>query len=430
MSTRSVAMTAESKQPSGRPRVLFICQRNPWRLDNGGIIRNYWLIHALSGRFDIDLVTADDDVEPVPADFRARCADIHRFSRPTGMRAKLTRAAGAMRLGGTFFTSGNVTRKMRTGVAGLVATRDYCAVLTELGLVDAVPAGKVPVIYSAHNCEAALLLRRAKLEPVLSRLLITIDALRLRRLEARLIERAAFVTPCSQNDVDDMRKFAPSIDTKAVVIPNGVDCATYADVAAAEGKPGVILVTGSFDWLPNRRGLMWFIKEVLPILEQSLAGRDFSIRIAGRMSAEFAKKLDETSPHVVAAPNVPRMDVELRAASVVAVPVIASSGTRLRILEAWAAGRPVVTTPHGAFGLDHIDGSDLFSCESPQRFAEAAVRLLDDPGLRARLKTAGLERAASYDWCAIGGKLVAALETFGLTAPAGREPKPTIKSGA
>jgi glycosyltransferase involved in cell wall biosynthesis len=410
-----VRLALDSK--SSRPRLLFLCQRNPWRLDNGGIIRNYWLINALSERFDVDLVTADDEKDLVPADFGRLCSGIYRFPRPMGVRAKVIRAFGAARIGGTFFTSGNVTRKMRENIARLVATRSYCAALTELGLIDAIPAGKVPIVYSAHNCEAALLSRRAKLEPMVSRVLITIDAFRLRRLEARLIECAVLVTPCSQNDFDDMRKFAPSIVNKAVVIPNGVDCATYADVAAAGGAPGVILVTGSFDWLPNRRGLTWFIKEVVPKIERLLAGKTFTIRVAGRMSAEFAKKLGEMSPSVVAAPNVPRMDVELRAASVVAVPVIASSGTRLRILEAWAAGRPIVTTPHGAFGLSHAHGVDLFSCPSPEQFAEAAVKLLSDAELRERLRAAGLARAAEYDWSAIGRKLIAGLETVGLTSP-------------
>ena len=416
-------------RPSARPRLLFICKLNPWLLNNGGIIRNYWLVHALAQRFDVDLITADDADDAVPDDFKERCAEIHRFPRPKGLRAKFTRAVGALRLGSTFFTSGSVTRQMRTVTGQLIATRSYSAVVTELGMIDAVPAGKVPIVYAAQNSEATLMLRRAELEPIWSRVAMTIDALRLRRLEAQLIERARIVTPCSQNDIDDMMTFAPSIAQKAVVIPNGVDCATYVDVARTEGNQGVILLTGSFDWLPNRRGLMWFIKEVLPILETLLAGKKFSVRIAGRMHASFAQQLSRISPRLTAVPNVPRMDIELRGASVVAVPVIASSGTRLRILEGWAAGRPIVTTPHGAFGLNHTDGIDIFSCASPQRFAEATVMLLTDDALRARLRAAGLARAATYDWSAIGSKLVAALEQCGLLTPiVPKEPAVQLKS--
>jgi glycosyltransferase involved in cell wall biosynthesis len=243
---------------------------------------------------------------------------------------------------------------------------------------------------------------------------MTIEALRVRRLEARLVNRARLVTPCSANDIADTVAFAPLMCGKAVVIPNGVDCATYADVAPLDGKSGLLLITGSYDWLPNRRGLMWFLDDVLPIFEQHYAEKNINIRVAGRMSADFAAKLNALSPRLTAVPNVPRMTDELRNAAVVAVPVIASSGTRLRILEAWAAGRPIVTTPHGAFGLDHVDGSDLFSCPDARTFADAAVTLLEDAELRARLRAAGLERAKRYDWSAIGDTLIESFEQFGL----------------
>lgn len=407
-------------KPSSRPRVLFICKFNPWRLNNGAIIRNYWLVAALAQRFDVDLITADEGDANIPSGFAGWCDEIRSFPRPAGLQAKLFRIAGALRAQGTFFTSGSVTRKMQQYAAKLAAERSYAAVVTELGMIDAVPAGEVPVIYSAHNCEAALMLRRAELEPVWSRIAMTVDALRLRRLETSLIERALVVTECSQNDVDDMVKYAPSIVRKAIVVPNGVDCATYADVAGSQGQPGIILVPGSFDWLPNRRGLMWFMNEVLPILERRLAGTQFNIRIVGRMHASFARELDKMSPRVTAVPNVPRMDAELRRASVVAVPVIASSGTRLRILEAWAAGRPIVTTPHGAFGLDHVDGVDLLSRSTPEQFADATAALLADKPQQDRLRDAGLGRAAAYDWAAIGANLLTGLERFGVLTPAQR----------
>jgi glycosyltransferase involved in cell wall biosynthesis len=304
---------------------------------------------------------------------------------------------------------------MRVETARLVATRGYSAIMTDLGMIDAVPVKTtVPIVFSGHNSEATLMLRRAELEPIWSRIAMTIDALRLRRLEAELVKRCVIVTACSQNDVDDMATFAPSITQKAVVIPNGVDCETYADVARTDGEDGTILVPGSFDWLPNRRGLMWFVNEVLPQLERLLAGKNFRVRVAGRMESSFAKKLGEMSPRLTVVPNVPRMEAELQAASIIAVPVIASSGTRLRILEAWAAGRAIVTTEHGAFGLDYTDGIDLFACPEPQQFAAAAAKLLGDRLLRKRLQAAGAARAASYDWSAIGVKLLMSFEGCGL----------------
>lgn len=409
-----------------RPRLLFFCQLNPWRLNSGGSIRNYWLLHALTERFDVDLITADDAAQAIPGDFRERCAGIYRFPEGHGLRAKLAKVRRGLRFKNTYFTSGVVTRKMQAAVAGMLSRRKHSLIVTELAFVDAFRSTEVPIVYASQNCEAELLLRRAKIEPPLLRIAMTIDALRLRRFEARLIERSAIVLACSVNDVQDMIALAPAVASKALIIPNGVNCAAYEEVAQAVGDRGTLLVTGSFDWAPNRRALVWFLHEVLPILDRLLAGKGAQIRIAGRMSPDVVKLLSEY-PQVTAVPNVPRMDVELSKAIAVMVPVLASSGTRLRILEAWAAGRPVVTTPEGAFGLDFVDGTDLFSCSSPQQFAEAAARLLDDDALRERLHVAGLLRGALYDWSRITPKLITGLEEAGII-PANAAPSATSQA--
>jgi glycosyltransferase involved in cell wall biosynthesis len=412
----------------GRPRLLFLCHSNPWRLNNGGIIRNYWLIVALAQRFEIDLVTADDAELTIPSDFAQRCAGIYRYPRATGMRGKLARALGALRPTSSYYTSAGVSAQMRAGVARLARERAYCAVVTELAMVDAIPPGDIPVVYAAQNSEATLLARRASVEPLFARLAMTVDALRVRRIEAALIRRSRLVTPCSQNDIDDMAQFAPGIRSNAVIVPNGVDCRGYAHVAQSDGRPGVVLITGSFDWQPNRRGLLWFIKNVLPRLEQHRASRELSIRVAGRMSADFAAKLNAINL-VTAVPNVPKMDVEMAGASVLAVAVIASSGTRLRILEGWAAGRPVVTTPEGAFGLNYTDGRDLLACPTPELFAHAILELLDDAGRRAQLRAAGLLRAEGYDWAKIGTDLLGAFVDAGLVPAEPRPDAPAVAIG-
>jgi hypothetical protein len=198
------------------------------------------------------------------------------------MRGKLARAWGALRPTSSYYTSAGVSLQMRAAVARLARERRYAVVVSELAMVDAIPPGDIPVVYAAQNSEATLLARRAKVEPPLARLALTIDALRVRRIEAWLIGRARMVTPCSQNDIDDMATFAAGVCTKAVIVPNGVDRAGYAHIAAGDGNPGVVLITGSFDWQPNRRGLLWFIKDVLPLLEAQRAGPEDGRRAGWR----------------------------------------------------------------------------------------------------------------------------------------------------
>jgi len=393
--------------PAQRAPLLYLCLENPWRLSAGGLIRNYWMIRTLAERFEVELVTAGDSADPVPEDFAALCGAIRCFPA-------LTKAARIMRAllpGSTLYTAGGVSRAMRDAVAALLARRQYAAIVLDLAMVDALPADcTVPIVYNAHNCEATLLERRAAKERSFARRVATaVDARRLRPIEARLIERAALVAACSPDDVEDLADLSPRARRSAVVVPNGVDGERYAEVTQSAAVPGTVLVTGSFDWHPNRLGLRWFLREVVPVLRPQVDAESVRIRIAGRMSAALAAEVDAV-PLVSAAPNVPDMRTELALAEIVVAPIVASSGTRLRILEAWAAGRPVVTTPEGAFGLPHADGDDLIVRSGAAPFARAVAELLRDPARRLALRRRGLERAREHDWRRIGRTLLDACE--------------------
>jgi glycosyltransferase involved in cell wall biosynthesis len=377
------------------PPLLYLCLEDPWLLNAGGLIRNYWLIRALAERFAVDVITAGAAEGPVAPDFAARCASIRRFPAPSTAR----RIVRALAPGGTLFTSGGVSRAMRDGVARLLAEKEYAAIALDLNMIDALPPRcNIPLIYNGHNCETALLRRRASREgSALRRAVTAFDAMRLRPIEARVIEAATLIAACSREDVDDFAALHPGARDKSIVVPNGVDVASYAQAARGVPAPGRILVTGSFDWHPNRMGLRWFLRDVLAHLEPQLTAGTLHVRVAGRMNDALAAEIDAI-PGASAAPNVPDMRDELASAEMVVAPILASSGTRLRILEAWAAGRPVVTTSHGAFGLPYADGVDLIVRDGERAFAEGVATLAADPELRRRIRAAGRRRADAFDW--------------------------------
>ncbi len=391
-------------------RVAFICQQNPWKLNGGALIRNYWLVRALAERFRVDLITADDDCESVPPDFAAACASIARFPRPSGEASKRSRIAGMLRPRGSYFTSGSVTPALLHAVRKLTAAGGYAA-MTDLQMRDALPAG-LPFVYNAHNAEYELLRRRAGIEESLpARAFVAVEARRIEPLERRFLRDATFVAACSAADRDDLVRLLPAAAAKIAIVPNGVDVARFASIAAEPGDPGVILLTGSFDWRPNRVGLDWFLHRVLPALRHERAVGSFSVRVAGRMDAALAASLDAL-PNVRAVPNPPDMRAELAKATLVAAAILASSGTRLRILEAWAAGRPVVTTTAGAFGLDYRDGEELLVADEAAAFARAIADVLDDRGLAGRLRTAALARVRQYAWDRIAERFLGDGEPF------------------
>lgn len=401
--------------PEARPAVLYLCQQNPWTLTAGALIRNAWLVRALAQRYAVDLITADEPAR-APDEFAAYCRSIRQFPRPRGPAARVARALRALLPGASLLTSGSVTGSLRSHVRQVLHTGAYEAVMFDLATVEALPGDGETLVYHAHNCEYQLFRRRAEIEPALLRPLLIADAKRLKRIECNVLERAKVVVACSGADLADLTAIAPTAGSKAFVAPNGVDIAGYADVRAIPPTGNTILISGSFDWRPNLIGLQWFIECVLPELER-LAGRSsVEVRIAGRMSPSLAASLG-ARPHVVAIPNPVAMQPELARATAVVVPVLASSGTRLRILEAWAAGRPLITTTAGAFGLGQVAGRELLLEDDPSRFAAAIWRVLSEPATRAMLAKAGLERAGEYDWPVLGRRFVDELSSR-LTASA------------
>jgi glycosyltransferase involved in cell wall biosynthesis len=387
-------------------RVLYVCGRNPWSLRGGALIRNYWLVRALAERHEVELVTADAAGEPVPPEFAGLLRGLHRFGRPSGLSGKLARIAGALRPSASYYVSGLVGRSMRQAVRERSQSCDIAVI--DVQLRDALLGVDIPYVYNAHNCEAELVRRRAAIACEPARTLLNVEARRLATIEAHCVRHALLVAACSDADRTDLLRLAPQAADRAVVVPNGVDAAHYAGVRDTVGTAGTILVTGSFDWQPNRAGLEWLLARVVPALRARLGAQPWTIRVAGRMDAALATALVAV-PGIEVSANPPDMRVELSRAQIVCAPVLASSGTRLRILEAWAAGRPVLTTPDGAFGLDAVDGREAAIAADPEAFAQRAADLIRDPALRARIRRAALERVPAFEWRTIGSRFLGEL---------------------
>jgi glycosyltransferase involved in cell wall biosynthesis len=157
----------------------------------------------------------------------------------------------------------------------------------------------------------------------------------------------------------------------------------------------VLTLIGTLWYEPNSDGAWWFASEVLPLVRRELP--DAELRLVGRTDA----KLDgiERCPGVVVRGQVPEVAPELAASTVSVVPLRSGGGTRLKILEAFAYGVPVVTTTVGCEGLDVVDGEHLLVADDPAAFAAACVRLVRERDLADRLTRAGFDLVRSrYAW--------------------------------
>ena len=186
------------------------------------------------------------------------------------------------------------------------------------------------------------------------------------------------------------------------IIPNGVDVAHYQPDFSAEA-PAHLIYIGSMDWYPNEDAVSFFADEVLPQIHAEVPDVKFSI-VGGNPSVRVQKLTEREG--VIVTGRVPEIKPYFAEATVFVVPLRIGSGTRLKILEALAMGKAIVSTSVGAEGLDLKDGEEIFIADEPMVFAEAVTRLLKDPPLRRRIGENGRARVEQdYDWQSIGEKL-------------------------
>ena len=186
------------------------------------------------------------------------------------------------------------------------------------------------------------------------------------------------------------------------IIPNGVDITHYLPDFTSEA-PAHFIYIGSMDWYPNEDAVGFFADEVLPLIREKVSNVTFSI-VGGNPSARVRKLAEREG--VVVTGRVPEIKPYFAEATVFVVPLRIGSGTRLKILEALAMGKAIVSTTVGAEGLDLRNGEEIFIADEPTAFADAVTRLLMDSDLRRRMGENGRARVEQdYDWQRIGEKL-------------------------
>jgi glycosyltransferase involved in cell wall biosynthesis len=164
------------------------------------------------------------------------------------------------------------------------------------------------------------------------------------------------------------------------------------------------------DWYPNEDAVAFFADEVLPRIQETVPDVAFSI-VGGNPSARVQKLAERE--RVVVTGRVPEIKPYFAEATVFVVPLRIGSGTRLKILEALAMGKAIVSTTVGAEGLDLRDGEEILIADEPTAFADAVIRLLTDSELRRRVGETGRIRVEQdYDWRSIGKKLYTLYESL------------------
>jgi sugar transferase (PEP-CTERM/EpsH1 system associated) len=240
--------------------------------------------------------------------------------------------------------------------------------------------------------------------------------------EEKYLCLADHVLTVSENDRDF---FATFLDPKRLtVIPTGADTEYFRPFAQQEA-PDSLVFTGSMDWLPNDDAILYFVKEVLPLVAQQIP--QVSLCVVGRKPSRRLRELANSEKNIQLTGWVEDVRPYLARAAVCIVPLRIGGGTRLKIFEAMSMAKPVVSTTIGAEGLPVRHGENILLADEPNKFAASVVSLLRDPAQRKRLGQASRKLVEeNYSWVCVAKGFAEVLNNIA----ADRNVKAVVHAGA
>lgn len=258
-----------------------------------------------------------------------------------------------------------------------------------------------------HNIESDMMLRRARIEKhPLKRLYFWQEGLRLERYERRVCPQFDLNITCSVLDTERLKRVAPGVN--AAEVPNGVDTDYFQPDGTAE-HPLSLVFAGNLSWYPNAAAMLFFAEQIWPSLKKELP--EVTMDLIGSNPPAALLALAARDERFRVHGFVPDVRPYIRAGAVYVCPIMDGGGTKLKILDALAMGKPIVANPIACEGIDVRNGRDVIFARDPEEFVRSIVTLLASPKIRKQMSENARALAEScYSYAFIGRKLVCELE--------------------
>lgn len=380
--------------------------------DTGGRIRTFHLLRHLQRKSEICLVSYYDGVRD--EEYESALKALFPKSIPIAVASRTENALGR----GVHYLSklANVAPyaiskyacdQVRALIAEAYATRRFDVAVCDFlsPSLNFPPELTIPSVLFQHNVEGVLWERMARHQSnPLKKVAFTLEAWKMRRYEASTIKRFHHVIAVSDEDRRVMTKLNADVDISVADTGVNVEDFRPSFASVSSTRPEIIFL-GSMDWEPNVDAVEFFCREIWPRVLKEFPNALFTI--VGRTPRDRVKALASASVEVTG--TVPSPLEYIDRANAFVVPLRMGGGTRIKIYEAMAMAKAVISTSIGAEGLDVHDGKDILLADTPQDFAQALIRVLRSPDLARQLGESAAAQAARYDWSVIADQFASVL---------------------
>ena len=388
-------------------RILFLSPRLCLPLLTGARIREYYLARALAQRADVTYVSFIQPGFPEPD-----AAELGFFGEvflvPLLGRYSVQKIVRGL-TGRQPLSVLNYTTDEMKSVITAIAARDHfdlvhldsCHMVEYVPLIETLWQGRARAVYDWHNIESELMRRfAANVNSFPKKVYANLTAQRLARLEKQILGSGFGHVVCSPREKENLLAIAPA--ARIAVIENGVDTERFAPAAEAVPRQRLVYV-GAMDFHANIDAACWFTRHAWPAIHHRFP--DWRLTLIGSNPAPAVRELAR-EPNVEVTGTVPDVAPYYRDAVAAIVPLRTGGGTRLKILEAMAAGVPVVSSRQGAEGLAVSPGKDIEVLDNDSGWLPALTAIATEPGLWNARSLAGLALVrAQYDWRLPGERL-------------------------
>lgn len=392
-------------------RILWVKVGGLWPLNTGGRLRSFHLVRELSASHEVTLLTTHGPDQD-PDELKRQLPDCRRVRSLPHTPVKRNSGRFLLALARSWMTPlpldlfKNRIKALQTEVAECLVTGQFDLVVADfLVAVPNVPVGgPTPVLHFSHNVEYMIWRRLGATERRWPhKLLLSLEWRKMRRYELDACRRADFTVAVSEQDRDQLGE---GMDHPLIgAISTGVDLDYFQVGDRRDEQAREIVFCGSMDWHPNEDAMLHFMDATLPLIREVMP--DVTVTIVGRNPSERLRSAADAAGVSVTG-TVPDVRPYVQHAAVYIVPLRIGGGTRLKIYEALAMGKAVVSTRIGAEGLPLEEGEHIVRADEPETFAREVLTLLEDPERRLALGNAGRAlMEARFSWAQVASEFEA-----------------------